>query len=922
MTTCGTGSWSGPLPGDPDSFSILSAAPAFGGIDVTWTMPLTNPFAVAHTLIYRSTSNLFSTAVKIATVAGDFYYDKLDVGVTYYYWIKFVSINGTVGDLIGPASATARPLIHDMIDILEGQITSSFLGVTLADKIGDITTHYNELQAEIDARLAANSAITAAVAAIDAGLVDAVALVNTEVSQRVSGDSALVSQVNSIAALNASNTAAIISEQTARVTADSAMALDITALEASSDDYIAAVASEALARSNADGALASDITALETASSTAAATVLDIKQAKIGYAALASDSVTPYSGDGTTVVYSVASYPTVTYPEYAVNRTRIIDKLGVTLWNATGAGAAKPLVWLMGLPLATAVQKVGVSGPGGEYTSVEQAFTSQKTLNDGLKSQYTVKIDLNGHVSGFGLASEVVDGEPFSDFQIRADRFSITDPSGIQRTITSLTRSGTTATMTTSTAHGAVVGATFSIRGVTNDTEWNRTFTALTVPSSTQITFTVATTLTSPASGSAMKAIASTVPFVVSGGFVYIREAAIEKLTFTKLRDEAGTFVVQDGLVKAEKINTKGLSIKSLDGTTILSAGADAASSSMAATLTVGGVTLDTMKSNASSAKQATDDMSNDNVLTPVEKPRLIELHAEVSNEFAHIIALGNSYGLTSRVTDYTNSLNALAAYLDTLTTPVSWSNLTGNTTINGAAFRTCVANYYAHRQWLLDDAQTSAKTSINSMSGELGTKLDNDAKNVLTGDAALAVGSLTWNSTTGARTGGYGIGLSRHGIAAYNSLGQATLVIDGTGGNATFGGTLTANAINAVSTINIGPDQVTVPRTATKLTVSTGGASGYAEVMTYTFTMPSAGKVVVLWNAVGGYSGTTWVSSRIKINGTVGGESFAGDSRLDSPTIIAFGDVVAGSNTVTVEIDGDEYQANTQRLVVMGAQR
>lgn len=47
-----------------------------------------------------------------------------------------------------------------------------------------------------------------------------------------------------------------------------------------------------------------------------------------------------------------------------------------------------------------------------------------------MSGQYTVKIDNNGYVAGFGLASTAVNSTPFSDFIVRADRFSISSPSG------------------------------------------------------------------------------------------------------------------------------------------------------------------------------------------------------------------------------------------------------------------------------------------------------------------------------------------------------------------------------------------------------------------------------------------------------------------------------------------------------------
>src|SRR5699024_5856854 len=51
------------------------------------------------------------------------------------------------------------------------------------------------------------------------------------------------------------------------------------------------------------------------------------------------------------------------------------------------------------------------------------------TSIDGLEAKYTVKIDNNGYVTGFGLASAPnEDGAPLSEFYVRTDRFAMIDP--------------------------------------------------------------------------------------------------------------------------------------------------------------------------------------------------------------------------------------------------------------------------------------------------------------------------------------------------------------------------------------------------------------------------------------------------------------------------------------------------------------
>jgi len=63
----------------------------------------------------------------------------------------------------------------------------------------------------------------------------------------------------------------------------------------------------------------------------------------------------------------------------------------------------------------------------GDLGIVVQA---QQEVIDGVLGKYTVKIDHNGYVSGYGLMSEENDGAIISEFAVRADRFSIGSPSG------------------------------------------------------------------------------------------------------------------------------------------------------------------------------------------------------------------------------------------------------------------------------------------------------------------------------------------------------------------------------------------------------------------------------------------------------------------------------------------------------------
>jgi len=168
----------------------------------------------------------------------------------------------------------------------------------------------------------------------------------------------------------------------------------------------------------------------------------------------------------------------------------------------------------------------------GHTTSISQ----QATSINGLEAQYTLKIDNNGFPAGFGLASSAVDGTPFSEFVAIADRFAIVNLNTTPITVSSITRSGSTATLTTSIAHGLTGGDPFVVVG-TAQQEYNGAQTVASVLSSTSLTFTVSGTPATPATVAsgfgAIKLGRAAVPFVVESGEVYIDTAVIKDASIT-----------------------------------------------------------------------------------------------------------------------------------------------------------------------------------------------------------------------------------------------------------------------------------------------------------------------------------------------------------------------------------------------------
>ena len=253
MTTCGIGSWTGPLPGDPGNDTILSAVSGYGGVAVSWTLPSTNPHAVAYWRVFRGTTTSHGTAVVIAQVSGDRFFDASANESLNYYWIQAVSINGTVGVLVGPVSAVALPAVEQLLDLLEGQITVSLLGVSLRESIEDIAPLQLAQLQEVADRVSGDAAVSTALGEISLTQDTVVLSLLQETANRLAGDAAINALV---VAESLTNIAGLAQEVDARAVADSVLAAVDAVLSLATASVPATLASEVNARVLADSVLA------------------------------------------------------------------------------------------------------------------------------------------------------------------------------------------------------------------------------------------------------------------------------------------------------------------------------------------------------------------------------------------------------------------------------------------------------------------------------------------------------------------------------------------------------------------------------------------------------------------------------------------------------------------------------------------
>lgn len=182
---------------------------------------------------------------------------------------------------------------------------------------------------------------------------------------------------------------------------NAALAQAVVTLESDISNQAATTAQNYYTKVDADGTLAQAILDLQAYSDDAAGVVqaglTDVLTARIGYST--RDGVL-FDADGT-----------------------ITNKTEMDAWNAANVGS--DAVWNVGLPLSSAIKKLQVTVDGGT-ASLEDTMTAMKTATGTLEARHTLKLDVNGYISG----TESVNDGITSVFTILADKFMVVKPDG------------------------------------------------------------------------------------------------------------------------------------------------------------------------------------------------------------------------------------------------------------------------------------------------------------------------------------------------------------------------------------------------------------------------------------------------------------------------------------------------------------
>lgn len=180
-------------------------------------------------------------------------------------------------------------------------------------------------------------------------------------------------------------------------------------------------------------------------------------------------------------------------------------------------------------------------------------------------------------------------------------------------------------------------------------------------------------------------------------------------------------------------------------------------------TTLIDGTSATTLRTNAANALATANaanaelaSIASDNILSPGEKPAVVLDYNNLTNEHTSLDAQAAAFGITTERTNYNNAINALAAYLNTLT---GWDTIPGSdVTIVGTTFRSKFADVYNTKQILLnklaDYASLTAQwtnvvsrpTNLTGLNSTEGTKLTGIAAGATVNNGIFAnlAGQLT----------------------------------------------------------------------------------------------------------------------------------------------------------------------------------
>jgi predicted nucleic acid-binding Zn-ribbon protein len=312
------------------------------------------------------------------------------------------------------ANATGVSNLSTRVTSAEGSITS---------QAADIVS----LQADLTVAEGSITANSSGLSALDVRVTSAEGSITSQASDIVTLQSGLTT-ANTNISTNASATSALDTRVTSAEGSITSQASDITTLQAD----LTSAESDISANSTAVSGLDTRVTSAEGSITTISSDVTTLQ----------SDLTTANSGisGNSTAITNLDTRVTSTEGSIT-SQSQSITSLQSSL-STTDSNVSTNATAISGQATAISGLQTSVTSINGSITSISSDVTTLSTTVgnnttsistnatsiDGVEANYTVKIDNNNRVSGFGLLSTTAESTPTSEFIIIADKFRVVDP--------------------------------------------------------------------------------------------------------------------------------------------------------------------------------------------------------------------------------------------------------------------------------------------------------------------------------------------------------------------------------------------------------------------------------------------------------------------------------------------------------------
>jgi predicted nucleic acid-binding Zn-ribbon protein len=364
-----------------------------------------------------------------ASAVGDLWIDSNDNNKLYRWnGSAWVSIRDAGID----ANATAISTLDTTVTTLEGEVavisgsdTTLVSELKKRTKIQDETDDNLETETDEDVETETIDSVTVGLATADQTLQTLV----TESREK------LASQANDIVALDAS-IFELETETTANASAVSNLEVRVTAAEGSITSNATDITTLQSDLATTDNTLTGTSTALTALTTRVTANEGSITSQSSDITSLQSSltSVTDSATANSTAISALDTRVTSaegTITSQSSDITSLQSSLTTANTNITGNATA-----ISGIDTRVTSAEGSITSISTDITTLQTSvgdnstsITTQATSINGLEAQYTVKIDNNGRVAGYGLASTAGDSTPTSEFVVIADQFSVVNPS-------------------------------------------------------------------------------------------------------------------------------------------------------------------------------------------------------------------------------------------------------------------------------------------------------------------------------------------------------------------------------------------------------------------------------------------------------------------------------------------------------------